>query len=91
MEAKATALDAGEYLRSLHLERKINKVYGVLDGAGLYRVADDHFVILACTHHDDHNGHALLRRVLPPHWGVIYRGVNVDEAFEAYHYGPVDA
>lgn len=89
MEARETALEASDYLKSLSLTREINEVYG-LDGAALYRVEDDHFVILTCLEHEGHNGHALLRRVLPPHWGVFGEGVNTDAQFRAYHYGPVD-
>lgn len=90
MEPKQTLLDAEEYLRSLNLDRTINKVYGVLDGAALYRAADEHFVIVVCTEHDNHQGHALLRRVLPAAWDVLYKGANTEEAFEAWHYGPAD-
>lgn len=90
MEApRETVLEPGEYLRSLNVEREINEVYG-LDGAALYRVADDHFVIMACREHEGHNGHALLRRVLPAHWGVFSEGVNTEAQFHAFHYGPVD-
>jgi hypothetical protein len=89
---KLTNLDATEYLRSLSLTEEPTSVHS-MDGAALWRIADDHFVMLVCKdpEHDAHNGEALLRRALPPHWGVFYEAGNPAEEFEARHYGPVDA
>jgi hypothetical protein len=64
-----------------------------MDGGGLWRVADDHFVMLICKNpeHPAHKGPALLRRVLPAGWGVFYTAANPAEEYEVHHYGPVDA
>lgn len=87
---KLTDLDAADYLQSLALTESPTEVHG-MDGAALWRVADDHFVMLVCTteDHDDHKGPALLRRVLPATWAIFYRASNPAEEFEAHHYGPV--
>ena len=89
---KLTDLDAADYLRSLALTEQPSEVHE-MDGGALWRIADDHFVMLVCkdAKHPGHKGPARLRSVLPPHWGVFYSAANPDLEFEAHHYGPVDA
>jgi hypothetical protein len=92
LPVKLTDLDAADYIKSLALTEAPTEVHG-LDGAALWRIADDHFVMLVCKdpEHAAHRGQELLRRALPPHWGVFFSAGNPAEEFEAYHYGPVDA
>lgn len=89
---KLTDLDAFDYLKSLALTEAPAEVHE-MDGGALWRIADDHFVILVCKdpEHAEHKGPEYLRRVLPPHWGVFFAAANPAEEFEAHHYGPVDA
>ena len=89
---KLTDLDAYDYLKSLAMTEDPTEVHE-MDGGALFRIADDHFVMLVCKdpEHPGHKGPEYLRRVLPPHWGVFYSSVNPAEGFEAHHYGPVDA
>lgn len=91
MEARLTDLDAESYLRSLQVGPAAPEEIYPLNGAALWHVGEDHFVMIACTKHDTHNGHALLRRVLPPHWDVFFRAANPDQGYEVFHYGPVEA
>jgi hypothetical protein len=74
---KLTDLDAHDYLQSLALTEQPTEVHE-MDGGGLWRVADDHFVMLICKNpeHPAHKGPALLRRVLPAEWGVFYTAAN---------------
>ena len=92
MEARPTQLDADDYLRSLSVERKVTPVYAT-DGAALFRVDDEHSVLITCLSPDcgPHRGAKTLRRSLPAHWAVFARRVNADEHFEAFHYGPPEA
>jgi hypothetical protein len=96
---KLTDLDAQEYLAALDLSRmtgneddRPTEVWE-MDGGALWRVSDDHFVMLVCkdAEHPAHKGPAQLRRVLPAGWGVFYAAGNPAEQYEAHHYGPVDA
>lgn len=91
MEPQRTDAEPDDYLRSLTITAAPTEVYG-LNGAALYRVDDGHFVIMECTdpEHPTHNGHALLRRVIPAAWSVFYLAHNPDEHYTAHHYGPVD-
>lgn len=86
---KLTDLDATDYLQSLALTERPSEVHA-LDGAALWRLADDHFVMLVCKapEHEKHRGPELLRRVLPREWGVFYSAANPAEEYEAHHYGP---
>jgi len=94
---KLTDLDAREYLAALDLSRMTgneddapSEIHG-MDGGALWRVADDHFVMLVCKddEHAGHRGPELLRRVLPAAWQVFYSAANPAEYYEAHHYGPV--
>jgi hypothetical protein len=89
---KLTDLDAYDYLQSLALSEPVSEVHE-MDGGALFRIADDHFVLLVCKdpEHAGHKGPQYLRRVLPAEWGVFYEAANPAEEFEAHHYGPVDA
>lgn len=89
MSKKPISASYEEYLSSLAMdpEQSISQVY-TMDGAGLYKVTDDHYVCIACTKCNHHRGRALLERVLPRDWECFHSGVNVDEGFEVYHYGP---
>jgi hypothetical protein len=89
---RLTDLDAHDYLQSLALTERPSEVHG-MDGGALWRIADDHFVMLVCKSegHEQAPGPELLRRVLPPHWGVFFTAANPAEEFEAHHYGPVDS
>ena len=89
---KLTDLDAFDYIKSMGLTETPTEVHE-MDGGALFRIADDHFVILVCVdpEHPNHKGAGYLRRVLPAHWGCFYSASNPSEGFEAHHYGPVDA
>lgn len=81
------ALGPEEYLASLRMgEDEASMVTG-LDGAELWRIADEHFVVFSCAEHT-HKGPALLRRVIPAEWVVFYEATNTDEGFTVTHYGP---
>jgi hypothetical protein len=88
---KLTDLTAREYLDSLALTERPTEVHG-MDGGTLWRLSDDHFVMLVCKdeQHTAHKGPALLRRVLPAEWRIFYAAANPDQEFEAHHWGPVD-
>ena len=77
------------YLNSLLMgEGKVSRVYS-MDGAGLYRITDEHYVIVCCsTPECAHRGKLLLERVMPREWICFHAGANTDDGFEAYHYGP---
>lgn len=84
-----TDLDAHDYMKSLALTEDPSEVHGT-DGAALWRIADEHFVLLVCTTDGHtHRGPAMLRRVLPPHWQMFYATENSEQEFVAQHYGPV--
>jgi hypothetical protein len=80
--------DYEQYLSSLAItpEQSISRIYS-MDGAGLYKITDDHYVVIECTR-CKHRGRALLERVLPRDWEVFHSGINTEEGFEVYHYGP---
>jgi hypothetical protein len=83
-------LDPLEYLNTLRTsdEQVISRIY-MMDGASLYKVADDHYVCIACAAQGHtHKGRALLERVLPREWECFASAVNVEEGFEVFHYGP---
>jgi hypothetical protein len=88
VSAQPTSLDYEEYLATLIVDpaQVISQVY-TMDGAALYRVADDHYVTIECTK-CKHRGRALLERVMPKTWEVFASAVNPEDGFEAYHYGP---
>lgn len=92
MSAQATDLKPWEYMDSLGLTEKPTEVYG-LDGGALWRVDDEHFVMLVCTAEHEgnppsHRGPAMLLRVLPQDWACFATFVNPVDDFEAHHYGP---
>lgn len=82
-----TLLDAADYLRTLSVDQGYTEVYET-DGASLFRIGDDHFVVLETVCEHKHMGHAMLRRVLPPHWSNFHTAINQVDRFRAYHYGP---
>lgn len=90
MNKQPTSLDYQSYLDTLATapEQVISRIY-TMDGAGLYKVADHHYVCVTCCNEDcGHRGRALLERVLPQDWVCFYSAVNVEDQFEVYHYGP---
>ena len=88
MEQRETVLDPPAYLDSVTMEEGGWTEIYELNGAALYRVGTDHFVILTSEEHEHHDGHALLRRVIPPSWERFFAAVNQDLHFQAHHYGP---
>lgn len=80
----ATGLDLGDYLHSLTLAERPAALY-VADGAVLWQVVEDHFLITVCTEHE-HHGAPLLVPLFPPRWRCF--SVAVGDRFEARHYGP---
>lgn len=81
-------LQAWEYLKSLALIEEPREVIPETDGAELWRVADEHFLIIECIEHDDHRGGDMLLRVLPATWENFASVVNPEAGFEIHHYGP---
>jgi hypothetical protein len=47
-----------------------------------------HFVILACTKHDHHQGHQLIARSFPAGWVCFAQFHSPYYGFDAFHYGP---
>ena len=88
MSRQPISVDHEQYLASLTTDpaQSISRIYS-MDGAGLYKVSDDHYVCIECTR-CNHKGRALLERVMPRDWEVFYSAVNFDDGFEVYHYGP---
>lgn len=82
-----TTFGPQEYLASLRLDEDGPSPVVDLDGAVLYRVADDHFMVMVCTEHQ-HRGHELLLRVMPQDWVCFSSVFNADVQFECHHYGP---
>lgn len=90
MNKQPTSLDHLSYLATLVTdpEQVISSIY-TMDGATLYKVADEHYVSVACCKQEHkHKGRALLERVLPQDWECFYSAINSEEGFEIYHYGP---
>lgn len=90
MNKQPTSLDHLSYLATLVTdpEQVISRIYS-MDGAALYKVADDHYVCVACCNEKcKHKGRVLLERVLPQDWECFASAVNLDEHFEIFHYGP---
>ena len=84
-----TSLDAHDYLKSLRVTDEEPTEVSELDGAALWRITDDHFVLLTCADHEHtHRGARLLLRVMPAEWACFYEATNTDDGFEVYHYGP---
>jgi hypothetical protein len=85
-----TGLDPLQYLATLVTdpEQVISRIYQ-MDGASLYKVADDHYVCVSCLKHK-HKGRPLLERVLPQTWECFASAVNVEDQFEVFHYGPAE-
>jgi hypothetical protein len=81
-------VDYLQYLATLATspEQSISRIYS-MDGAGLYKVTDEHYVCVECIR-CQHRGRALLERVLPRDWECFYSAVNTEDGFEVYHYGP---
>lgn len=89
-EAIDTHLGPSQYLDSLITDptEPWSTVY-TYDGATLYRITDDHYVVFECAAHE-HEGHLYLTRVLPQDWECFTSAVNDEAGFEAYHYGPTE-
>lgn len=85
--AREITIGAADYLDSLAMIDKPVEIYA-LDGAALYRVDDDHYVMLECTEHEGHKGHEYLLRVLPAEWECFSSATNVEDEFDVFHYGP---
>lgn len=58
-----------------------------VDGASLYKVADEHYVVLQCTEHY-HQGAELLSRIMPEGWIRFAMADSPDHAYVALHWGP---
>lgn len=88
MNPHPISLDYETYLRSLVVnpDHEVSLIY-MLDGAGLYKITDEHYVCVICTEHT-HKGKALLERVMPRDWECFSAAVNPEDGFELYHYGP---
>lgn len=84
--------DAAEFLNSLvspwHLEEEGIREITHVSGAGLYKVAPEHYVILECIEHEGHRGAEYLSRIMPEGWVLFARGENPDEGYRAEHWGP---
>jgi hypothetical protein len=81
-------VDHESYLLSLSVDpEQVIVLVHSLDGAGLYKITDDHYVLIQCTA-CSHKGKPLLERVLPREWSCFYGAANPDEGFEVFHYGP---
>lgn len=92
MNKQPTELNHLAYLATLMTssEQVISRIYQ-MDGASLYKVADDHYVCVTCNNEQHgHKGRALLERVLPRTWECFASAANVDLGFEVFHYGPAD-
>jgi len=83
--------DALVFLESLaapwHVEEEGIREVTHVDGASLYKVAPEHYVILECAEHP-HRGSQYLARVMPEGWAMFAKGENPDEEFRAQHWGP---
>lgn len=76
------------YLDTLALDGGWEAVHPLVDGAGVYQVADEHYVIIACIEHDGHEGHAYLLQLFPEDWECFHQAVSGEYGYEAFHYGP---
>lgn len=85
---RETQLDALEYLRSLALpEVDPPEEIRELDGAALWAVGEDHFLLLVCEEHE-HQGFRQLARVIPAEWENFLSVRNPEVGFQIHHYGP---
>lgn len=81
---------AFDYLASLALVDKVVPVIDDADGAELWRLGEEHFIVLACDCGIEHTGHEdIARLAIPAAWECFHVGYNLVEEWEAYHYGPV--
>lgn len=76
-----------EYLASLTLGRPAEPLSPHVDGAELWRVGTEHYVLLVCTEHP-HQGAEVVAQRIPRSWVCFYVGVNPDLDYEAHHFGP---
>lgn len=60
-----------------------------VDGAALYKVADDgHYVVLQCAEHGHHRGAELLSKIMPEGWVCFAEVRNQTDEYIGYHWGP---
>lgn len=89
MNVRETTMWPNRYLDSLVMGGPPWSAVYAIDGATLYKLTDDHFVIFQCTQHPGHTGVHMLIRLMPEAWEQFAEFVNPEAGFRARHYGPV--
>lgn len=86
-DAVETDTPVGAYIKALGLT-EMPTLVAWADSAELWRIVDDHFVIVECTKHE-HFGHEALAAVtIPPAWVCFHAVYNPVAGWEGFHYGP---
>lgn len=85
----ATDLSYPRYLRSLKGIDGMPAPVLNADGSTMFRVAEDHFLVIACAMHDEHAGHQqIAATVMPKDWVCFSQFFSEDGRWDYFHYGP---
>jgi hypothetical protein len=88
-----TPLEIDEYLAALSLPNEAGDlrppahVYST-DGAGLYRIGADYYLLVQCINCDEHRGFDYLRKVMPEDWIAFHTDQNTEDGYRVTHFGP---
>lgn len=88
MRVATTYMNPKDYLDTLRMDGPDWVSVYEHDGAALYKLTDEHFVIFQCLAHEGHRGVHLLASNLPREFVEFAGFANPDLRFRARHYGP---
>lgn len=87
MRVTQTDLSPEDYAATLRMTDEDPARVVDSDGAELWKITDDHYLVIACSRHDEHTGHRVLARLFPEGWACFAQATN-PEGFDVFHYGP---
>lgn len=64
------------------------KELSAVDGAALYKVGDEHYVVLQCAEHGHHRGAEYLAKIMPEGWVRFAEVRNDEDEYIGHHWGP---
>jgi hypothetical protein len=88
MIVRNTYMHPKDYLDTLRMDGPEWVQVDESDGASLYKLTDEHFVVIQCLAHTGHRGWEVYARSLPKAFVEFAGFVNPDLRFRARHYGP---